>query len=71
MGGRPSPVRHLDEDGHIFGLQEVREERDSHVPRNYGNKVPDEYETISYHQLQVEVRWRTAPREPPRGTCRT
>ena len=50
-GGRPSPVRHLDEDGHIFGLEEVRDERDSQVPRGYGHDVPVDYETISHRQL--------------------
>ena len=29
----PSPARHLDEDGHISGLEEVRDGRDSQVPR--------------------------------------
>ena len=48
-GGRPSPVRHLDEDGHIFGLEEVRDERDSKVPRGYGNDGPVDEETISHH----------------------
>ena len=46
-GGRPSPVRHLGEDGHIFGLDEVRDERDSEVPRGYGNDAPVDFETIS------------------------
>ena len=53
--GRPSPVRHLDEDGHIFGLEEVRDERDSQVPWSYGNDVPVDHETISHHQLRGEV----------------
>ena len=39
-GGRPSPVRHLDEDGHFYELEEVRDERDSQVPRGHGNDVP-------------------------------
>ena len=38
-------MRHLDEDGHIFGLEEIRDERDFQVPRGYGNDVHVDYET--------------------------
>ena len=60
-GGRPSPMRHLDEDGHTFGLEEVRDERDSQVSRGCGNDVPVDYETISHHRQNGEVCLRTAP----------
>ena len=55
VGGRPSPVRHLDKDGNIFWLEEVRDERDSQVPQGYGSDVPVDCETISHQQLYGEV----------------
>ena len=50
-----SLVRHLDEDGLVFVLEEFRDERGSQVPRGYGNEVPIDCQTISHHQLQGEV----------------
>ena len=56
MSGDPvAAIRHLDEDGHIFGLEEIRDERNSQVPQGYGNDVPVDYETISHQQLYGEV----------------
>ena len=65
-GSRPSPVRHLDEDGYIFRLEKIRDERDKSSTGD-GNDVPVDYETISDHQLQGEVCWCRAPREPSSG----